>query len=79
MIRPLATFALVVAASVAAVPSSAQSSREPYPGFDAYVTAALKTFDVPGAAIGSLKRSIAPRGTTSVRPWTPGEAAESVA
>ena len=55
MIRPLATLALVVAASVAAAPSGAQSSREPYPGFDAYVTAALKTFDVPGAAIAIVR------------------------
>ena len=43
MIRPLARLALVVAALAAAAPSFAQSSREPYPGFDAYVTAALKT------------------------------------
>jgi len=55
MIRPLATLALVAAASVSAAPSAAQSSREPYPGFDAYVTAALKTFDVPGAAIAIVR------------------------
>ena len=46
MIRPLATLALVVAASVAAAPASAQSSREPYPGFDAYVSAALTKYRI---------------------------------
>jgi CubicO group peptidase (beta-lactamase class C family) len=56
MIRPLATLAFIAAASVAAaVPVSSQSSREPYPGFDAYVNTALKTFDVPGAAIAIVR------------------------
>ena len=53
MIRLIAT--LVAVASMAAAPAAAQSSREPYPGFDAYVNAALKTFDVPGAAIAIVR------------------------
>jgi CubicO group peptidase (beta-lactamase class C family) len=37
-----------------AAPAAAQQ-REPYPGFDAYVTAALRTWKVPGVAIAIVR------------------------
>ena len=44
------------ALALAAAPSlSAQTGREPFPGWDAYVTGALATWKVPGAAIAIVR------------------------
>ncbi len=57
---PLATLGVALAVSGAA-PAAAQrapapaSSREPYPGLDAYVSAALATWKVPGLALALVR------------------------
>ena len=48
-----AAIALVLASL--ASPSQAQTGREPYPGWDAYVTQALATWKVPGAGIAIVR------------------------
>ena len=47
MRRPVALALLSIALAVSTV--GAQQQREPFPGFDAYVNAALKTWHLPGA------------------------------
>jgi CubicO group peptidase (beta-lactamase class C family) len=47
-----ATAALALVVSTAAAQTA---GREPFPGLDAYVTAALKTWNVPGVAVGIVR------------------------
>jgi len=51
--RTIATGILAVLAL--ASPAIAQQQREPYPGFDAYVRAALATWKVPGASVAIVR------------------------
>ena len=51
--RTIATGILAVLAL--ASPATAQQQREPYPGFDAYVRAALATWKVPGASVAIVR------------------------
>jgi CubicO group peptidase (beta-lactamase class C family) len=46
---------LVATLAVAAPAVHAQTGREPYPGWDAYVTQALATWKVPGASIAIVR------------------------
>jgi CubicO group peptidase (beta-lactamase class C family) len=52
--RAVTAIALALAAP-AARPAGAQPAREPYPGLDAYVEQALKTWKVPGAALAVVR------------------------
>src|SRR3712207_1959606 len=50
------TFLLAAAlAPIGAAPATAQQQREPWPGYDAYVTTALATWKVPGVAIAIVR------------------------
>src|SRR3712207_8919839 len=50
------TFLLAAAlAPIGAAPVAAQQQREPWPGYDAYVTTALATWKVPGVAIAIVR------------------------
>src|SRR5918992_5277551 len=52
----LKTILLVAAvAPIGAAPAASQQQREPWPGYDAYVTAALSTWKVPGVAIAIVR------------------------
>ena len=42
-------------APIAVTPAAAQPQREPWPGYDAYVTTALATWKVPGVAIAIVR------------------------
>ena len=53
MRRPTALAVLSVALTASAV--AAQQQREPFPGFDAYVNAALKTWHVPGVGVAIVR------------------------
>jgi CubicO group peptidase (beta-lactamase class C family) len=53
MQRPTALALLSVALAASAV--GAQQQREPFPGFDAYVNAALETWHVPGAGVAIVR------------------------
>ena len=61
--RHARTLAAVFAAALPAAPAAATlgaqapaaAAREPYPGFDAYVDAALKTWQVPGLALALVR------------------------
>src|SRR3712207_8372475 len=54
------TFLLAAAlAPIGAAPVAAQQQREPWPGYDAYVTAAMATWKVPGAAIAIVRNDTA--------------------
>jgi CubicO group peptidase (beta-lactamase class C family) len=55
-LSPLRKPAFALVAAIAVVPTvHAQTGREPYPGWDAYVTQALATWKVPGAAIAIVR------------------------
>jgi len=54
--RPLSCISAALGLAAAALPATAQSpAREPYPGLDAYVTATLKTWNVPGIALAIVR------------------------
>ncbi len=47
--------ALAIAPLAIATPAAAQQGKEPYPGLDAYVNAALKTWKVPGLGLAIVR------------------------
>lgn len=51
----LSTVVLIAALLPSGVAPAAAQQREPYPGFDAYVTAALRTWKVPGLALAIVR------------------------
>jgi CubicO group peptidase (beta-lactamase class C family) len=51
----LANVVAIAALAVVGVAPAAAQGREPYPGFDAYVTAALRTWKVPGVALAIVR------------------------
>src|SRR6266498_3612413 len=53
--RAAAAIALVLAANVVALPAAAQGVEAPLAGFDAYVSRAVKDWDVPGLAVAVVK------------------------
>jgi CubicO group peptidase (beta-lactamase class C family) len=53
--RAAAALALVLAASVLALPAAAQGVEAPLAAFDAYVSRAVKDWDVPGLAVAVVK------------------------
>ncbi len=53
--RAATAMGLVLAASVVALPAAAQGVGPPLAGFDAYVSRAVKDWDVPGLAVAVVK------------------------
>ena len=53
--RAATAMALALAASVLALPAAAQGVEAPLAGFDAYVSRAVKDWDVPGLAVAVVK------------------------
>src|SRR5215211_859356 len=53
--RRLAALVTLGTAVVVSSSAEAQQSREPYPGYDAYVRSALATWKVPGVAIAIVR------------------------
>jgi len=55
MMRSHAPFTLVVMVSVAAARGAAAQQADPYPGFNAYVAKAMKTWQIPGLSIAIVR------------------------
>jgi CubicO group peptidase (beta-lactamase class C family) len=54
--RPAVLSGFIAVSAIAAfVPNAAAQSREPYPGFDAYVAKAMQTWKIPGLSVAIVR------------------------